>query len=343
MLEGDCGQRAARAGGVPPRVGTGHGLLLAALALAGAAPSLAVGTAAGTVIRSAAEVTGVIGTQTVSVHSNAPSLVVDQLIDVAVGAMQATLPVQPADTSRSLAFRVVNGGNAPETLRLQLTTAVPGNGFDALAHAPALYLGTDGAATLTGNDPPYAPGGNDPVLAPGAGLLVFAVVDVPGGVADGAQGKVELAARVLQASGAPGTVVPGSGGGGGEAIIGLTGGTARADADLLVSGVDVTLLKSATVVDPDGGHVAQSGARIDYDIAVQVSGRNGVHGLVVSDAIPAATRYVPASLQLDGIALSDAADADAGAFLPTPAQIQVSLGDQPAGATHHVRFAVLIN
>ena len=88
----------------------------------------------------------------------------------------------------------------------------------------------------------------------------------------------------------------------------------------------------------DGSSIAEPGSRIDYDIAVQVTGAGLVHGLVVSDPIPASTRYVPASVQIDGIAQSDAV-----AFQPAAGQIQVSFGDVPAGAIHHVRFSVLIN
>lgn len=317
--------------------------LLALVLTAFAGVAHAATTPAGTVIQASAEVSFVVGTQAVTVRSNAPTLTVNQLVDVAAGALMVAVPVQPAEASLSVAFRVVNTGNAPETLRLQLTTAVAGNLFDALPHPPALYLDSDASGTLTGADAPYAPGGNDPVLAAGASVVVFALVDVPAGLADGTRGRLELSARVEQASGAPGTIFPGAGSGGVDAIAGLSGGVAQAGTDLIVSGVDVALVKRATVVDPAGGSAAQSGARIDYDIVVQVSGRSSVHGLVIADPIPASTRYVPASLQLDGVSLSDAADSDAGTFLATAAQVQVSLGDQPAGATHHVHFSVLIN
>jgi len=298
---GVCGNEAARKASSTRRIGAAVGAALALCALGSVAA--AASTPAGTVIQASAEVTYVIGTQTVSVLSNAPSLTVNQLIDVAVGALMASVPVQPAESSRSVAFRVVNTGNAPETLHLQLATAVAGNVFDALPHRPALYLDADASGTLSGADQAYAPGANDPVLAPGAAVVVLALVDVPAGLADGARGRLELSARVGQASGAPGTVFPGAGSGGVDAIAGLSGGSALAGAELLISGVDVALLKSATVVNLAGGSVPQSGSRIDYDIAVQVRGRAGVHSLVVVDPIPASTRYLPASLQLDGIAL----------------------------------------
>ena len=300
--------------------------------------ALAAATPAGTVIQASAEVTFVIGGTPLSVRSNAPALSVDQLIDVAVVAMMTTVPVRSAETGRSLAFRVVNTGNAPETVHLQLATAMAGNGFDAIPRAPSIYLDTDSTSSLTPADVAYAPGGNDPVLAPGASAVVLAVVDVPSGLANGAHSQLEFDARVTAGVGAPGTVQGSAGPNGVDVVTGLSGGVAHATSALLVSGVDVALLQSATVTATDGSSSAEPGARIDYDITVQVTGAGLIHGLVVSDPIPSSTRYVPASVQVDGIAQSDAV-----AFQPAAGQIQVSFGDVPAGAIHHVRFSVLIN
>lgn len=300
-------------------------------------------TPAGTVIQASAEVSYVTGGVPHTLVSNTTSLTVDQLVDVAVVATLATVPVRAAETGRAVAYRVVNTGNATETLHLQLTTAVAGNGFDALPRAPALYLDSDGSGTLTAGDLPYSPGSNDPVLAPGVGALVLVAVDVPAGLADGARSRVELDGRALEGASTPGTVHSGRGPGGVDVVTGLSGGVGRATVELVASGVDVSLVKSASVAAPDGSSLAQSGARIDYDIAVQVGGSGTVHGLVVFDPIPASTQYVPSTLSVDGVPQSDAADADAGSVATLPAQIQVSLGDVPAGATHHVRFSVLIN
>jgi uncharacterized repeat protein (TIGR01451 family) len=305
--------------------------------------ALAAPTAAGTVIQASADVSYVVAGVPVSIRSNATSLTVDQLVDVAVVATFATMPVRATETARAVAFRVVNTGNAPETIHLQLTTAVAGNGFDAVPRAPPLYLDADASGTLSAGDLPYAPGANDPVVAAGASALVLAALDMPAGLADGARSRIELDGRAVQGAATPGTVHSGVGPGGIDVVTGLSGGVGRASVDLIASGVDVALLKNATVTAPDGSAVPEPGARIDYDIAVQVTGSGVVRGLVVSDPIPASTHYVPATLSLDGVAQSDAADADPGSVADLPAQIQVSLGDVPGGATHHVRFSVLIN
>ncbi len=62
--------------------------------------------------------------------------------------------------------------------------------------------------------------------------------------------------------------------------------------------------------------------------------------VVIDDAIPAGTVFVPGSVTLDGAAQSDAADVDAARFDGTA--VRVALGDQPGGTTRIVRFQVRI-
>jgi uncharacterized repeat protein (TIGR01451 family) len=205
--------------------------------------------------------------------------------------------------------------------------------------APTFYLDTDGSGSLTAADAPYVPGSNDPRLAPDANALVFAVFDVPAGVPDAARGPVGVTARAVTGSGAVGAQFPGGGDGGVDAVAGLGGAQAAAQAEVIVSGYDVTVAKSALVADGSGGTRPEPGARITYEIAVSVTGTGTARALVVRDPIPASTRYVPGSLTLDGAAVADAIG-----FQPSdPARIELPLGDLAAGTTRRVRFAVLID
>ena len=63
-------------------------------------------------------------------------------------------------------------------------------------------------------------------------------------------------------------------------------------------------------------------------------------GVRIADPVPQGTRYVPGSLTLDGAALSDAADADAGQA--DGSTIAVTLGTVPTPITHRVQFQVQI-
>jgi hypothetical protein len=61
----------------------------------------------------------------------------------------------------------------------------------------------------------------------------------------------------------------------------------------------------------------------------------------VSDSVPTGTSYKTGSLTLDGSALTDAADGDAGSFAGSG--IAVNLGTVASGATRTVTFKVKID
>lgn len=64
---------------------------------------------------------------------------------------------------------------------------------------------------------------------------------------------------------------------------------------------------------------------------------------VLSDAIPANTRYMDGSLYRDGVNLSDAANDDAGEYLGASRTISVSLGNLAGGASGVITFTVRID
>jgi hypothetical protein len=78
---------------------------------------------------------------------------------------------------------------------------------------------------------------------------------------------------------------------------------------------------------------------------VTPSGSGTASNAVFNDAIPANTTYKPGSLKLNGAALSDGVDADAGQFIASPtAQISVALGTLTAvGSAQTISFVVTIN
>ena len=128
--------------------------------------------------------------------------------------------------------------------------------------------------------------------------------------------------------------------------------SASADGTYQVSRVDVTIDKTGAVIEDGlagGGTEPVPGATIEYTLTVNVVGGTA-SGLVISDPIPASTSYVPGSMELNTVALSDGADADEGTLLePTPGNFEISidLGDVVGGAapgtTHTISFAVTIN
>jgi len=96
------------------------------------------------------------------------------------------------------------------------------------------------------------------------------------------------------------------------------------------------------VRDPFGGTSAVPGSVATFTIEARVSGSGNVGNLVVTDAIPAGTTYVPGTLTLDAGALSDAADADAGTASDASG-ISVTLGSVAAGSNRSVTFDVTVD
>ena len=170
---------------------------------------------------------------------------------------------------------------------------------------------------------------NDPVLAADASVRLIVVNSIPNTVAqrqsraqpaDGCCGDRHRRARhdlrPVRATAAS-TQLPAR-----------RGGDAVLFGEYLVADVQLTAVKSQTILDQFGGARPLPGARINYQIVVTPSGTGTATAAAFSDLVPANTTYVAGSLQLNGAALSDAADADAGTFVSAPApEVRVTLGD----------------
>jgi len=307
------------------------------------APALAAGTPAGTDIKNVATATyePTPGAPEVTVDSNTVTLKVDELLDVSVSwGDPSDVVAAPGATGQVLRFTVSNGGNGSEAFGL--STVANGGGDDFDPSVTAIVLDTNGNnAYDAGIDTVYVPGSNDPVLAADEAITVFVLSNIPAGASDTQRGKVDLLAVAKTGSGTPGTSFAGLGQGGGNAIVGATGADAEDDGWYKIAKAAIAFSKSATVADPWGGITQAPGSVITYTLTATVSGTGSLGNVRVSDPIPAGTTYTPGSLTLDGSALSDAADADAGAF--TGSAIGVGLGTLASGASRTVTFKVKID
>lgn len=305
-------------------------------------PAWAGGTPAGSIVRNTATATydSPSGGET-TVTSNEVALTVDEILGATVvSGDPGDVPVTPGSTAQILRYTLTNVGNGSEAFSLLARSNAGGDDFDpSLAE---IVLDSNGNGVYdAGVDTLYVAGSNDPVLAPDAAQTIFVRSTIPAGVTDGQRARVDLVATAATGSGAPGTVLPGLGQGGGNAIVGTTGGTAEDDGWYRVSQASIAFVKSATVLDPFGQTSAMPGAFITYTLAVTVSGSGSIANLRLADSIPAGTSYRAGTLTLDGGPLTDAADADAGTY--TGSGISVSLGNVAAGASHNVTFQVRID
>lgn len=313
-------------------------LLVASFTLG--SPALADGISAGTLIENTASATYDDGAANRTVDSNTVTVRVDELLDVTVTSLDPG-PISTGAGEAILTFEIINQGNGPEAFELVANPAVAGNDFDSVV---------DNIAVDTNGNGTYDPGVDEILTGPETteilqadeSLTVFVIVTIPSGVSDTEESDVELIASAVTGTGAPGTVFTGAGEGGGDAVVGTGGADDSAIGSLLVGITDVQLTKSASIVDPFGGSSAVPGSVVTFTISAEVIGSGSVDGLVVTDAIPADTTYVPNTLSLDGSPLTDASDADAGEADNT-AGISVDLGTVAGGTTQAITFDVTID
>ncbi|MCB1623623.1 MAG: hypothetical protein KDI32_03480 [Pseudomonadales bacterium] len=322
--------------------------LASASALTGllaAGSARAAGVPAGTDIENTAVVNYSVGGSAQSISSNTVTVKVAEILDVVVTLQSPTASVAPGDTRQELVYRVTNSGNGPEAFLLTPTSTLTGDQFDPVPAVPAIYFDTDNSGDLSAADTPYVAGSNDPLLQPDAFVTVLVVNDIPTGLASGNRGRSQLTSAARTGTGVPGAVFAGQGVSGTDAVVGTTGADADAIGEYVVSGVSVSAVKSQSVTDPFGSNRPLPGARIIYQIVVAATGTGTANGAAFTDAIPANTSFVAGSIELNGTALTDAADSDVGAYTATPVpQISVQLGNlTQASGPQTIRFAVTIN
>lgn len=102
-----------------------------------AAPALAAGVTAGTLIENTAVASFDEAGTPRSINSNTVVVRVDELLDVTVTSLDPG-PVTARAGDAVLTFEVTNQGNGPEAFRLTAETAVAGNDFDVTLRAIAI-------------------------------------------------------------------------------------------------------------------------------------------------------------------------------------------------------------
>lgn len=315
-------------------------LLVGAAAVFGSTPALAVGTAAGTVIENTATATFEGPSGPINVPSNQVTVTVDELIDpVVTSDNPGDVAAISGSTKQVQTFTLTNNGNGPESFALTTVYNNGGDDFDPTANSIVIDSNNNGVYD-EGVDTIYVPGTNDPQLAADASVTIFVLSDIPATAGDGDRGNVELVASAKTGTGAPGDSFAGQGEGGGDAVLGISGGTGNDDSFFVVSAATLAFAKSASISDPFGGNEAVPGAIITYTLTASATGSGSLTGVVISDNIPAGTIYEVGTMTLNTAALTDAASDDAGTFNGTG--ISVNIGAMTGGDVETVTFKVKI-
>ena len=175
-------------------------------------------------------------------------------------------------SNEALLFLVTNTGNSAETFTLAGDSVLVGDDFDPAPAAPFIYFDSDGSGDLSPADTPYVAGSNDPLLAADASVAVLLVNDIPLALPDGERGRSELRATAGTGTGAPGTVFAGQGSGGVDAVVGTSGGEVAVFGEYLVGDIQISAVKSQSVLDPFGGSRPVPAPRSHYQIVVTATG-----------------------------------------------------------------------
>ncbi|WP_454759505.1 hypothetical protein [Caulobacter segnis] len=287
----------------------------------------------------------------VTLASNRVSLQVQEIVDVSVETLTPEVEVEADSANQRLAFRIRNLGNGRQAFDLSLL-ALQGDDFDP--HSCSVIVDWDGDGHM---DMAHDRVSNvTPELEPGQAVTVWVSCSIPAGTVHGALARMMLRAwpSVLRngatgAVGNGGTYVvmgPGLRGGGGTGGGGTDGGTTGGPGPstfgtFKVGQVNAQLIKTQSVMDVAGGSRAAPGSIVTYSLEARFGVGANARQVKISDAIPAGSTYVPGSLTVDGAALTDAEDGDAGRLAGNG--VEVALGDVEARTSRTVTFKVRIN
>ncbi len=300
----------------------------------------ATGTPAGTPIVNTAALRYDLGGTTGSTTSNTVSIIVAERLDVAlVRDGQGAIVVTPRPLA--IPFTLTNRDNGNESFVLAASVSPGAVALQALvidADGDGIYDPAKDSAPVDGRTPP---------LSPGQSIKLLAIVVAPAGTAT-ANATLTVTARSTTGSGQTGSAYAGMGDGGGDAVVGRTGAIATVAVPLGTALAGPALFKSQSVRAADGSQNAVRDAVITYTLEARFS--DAVTGARIVDPIPDGTVFVPGSLMLDGAALTDGADGDAGRFEAPGAQagatprggIAVALGQVAAASVHTVQFKTKI-
>ncbi len=338
--------------------------LLLAIFLTWTATAQGAGTASGTPISNTVllqcDLCGPGGTS-----SNTASFVVDNKVNVSVAESDGdATPVIAGQTSAVTRFTVTNNGNAIQDYALAAANVASGaslfggiDNFDATACLVRVESGgvpgLDATDTETFIDE----------LLPDASRTVYVACNIPAGLSTGDQAIVSLIATALAGTtpGLAGAVALQDAGANDPATVQVVFADAAGSDDAVRDGKHsardayrvgalLSLNKSVINVQDPFGCSAPSGCRIvpgsvlTYRIDLVASGSGTLDDLVLSDPIPANLSYVPGSVIVDGVAKTDAADADQADFgISQPNTVTVSPGSVSAPLTSWFSFRATIN
>jgi len=304
--------------------------------------AFAVGTAANTDITNTATVNFTVGgvSQT-PVTSNITTFKVDRKVAITVDNNATQTTTAPGTPNAAVIYTVTNAGNGTDSF----TLAAANQGSDAF-DVTNLRVYRD--STTSGPLANVYDASDTLVAAPVSfnadqSLVFFIVSDIPLTPTNTQFADVRLTATTTstQTVGADNPAV--------VDVVFIDSG--RDGSEFIsnrynISAATLAVVKTASVISdpfnltgPD--RKAIPGATMQYSIVLTNSGAANATAVALSDAIPANTTYVPASMTLNAAPLTDVAADDAGTFAANT--VNVTVGNVASGGgTATVTFRVII-
>jgi len=291
----------------------------------------AQGTLAKTSIANQANINYIVGGISNSIKSNTDTFIVDRVVDVKVNWQDvAPIKVARGDKNRVLTFRLTNEGNGEDNITLSyehnassdftptninIIRDVNNNGrydINVDLNVSHVTLNADENVTLfiIGNIP------NDSSVKPGKHSYeqLFAVSNSTTSVGEDRANELDVVLRRAKDSD---------------------------EGEWQVREYWLSSQKSAIVHSED--NTLHTGTHITYKISVWIGGDADNHTISqvdIKDAIPDGTRYLPGTLKLDGVLLTDNSDGDAGTC--DGAVVDVAAGTLSGNVQKTVTFDVEI-
>lgn len=288
------------------------------------------GTRAGTTIVNTAGLRYDLGETTQSTESNTVTIIVAERLDVAL-IRDGQGPILVTQQPVVVPLTLTNQDNGDESFVVAATLS-PGS-----IELRTLVIDADGDGRYDPAKDSALADGKTPLLSPGQSIKLLAIVAAAAG-GGAANATLTVTAHAATGSGGVGTSYVGEGDGGGDAVVGRTGAIATIAVPLNTALAGPALLKSQSVLAADGSQNAVRDAVITYTLEARFT--DAVTGARIVDPIPAGTTFVPGSLTLDGVALTEAGDGDVGRL--DGGAIAVALGRVAAASVHTVQFKAKI-
>ncbi|RYG35912.1 MAG: hypothetical protein EON93_05870 [Burkholderiales bacterium] len=293
-------------------------------------------TPAGAVIHNSAAVSFDMDGASHTVQSNTVETRVAELVSYAVSVVTPTVGGARVGEVLTYTLDITNTGNGDECF---VVSQQPNANVAEPVELVAVHVDSDGDGTFNATkDAVIAAGSCGPQIATNRRMRFFALGRMP---ADTGESQAEFALNVAPHDSGPGygSVLPGSGDAGADKVIGYDAGASAARMWAQTSKLVVSLVKSQ-LVSGRAQTTAVTGDVITYSLLFKAGGEGLVKGAVVSDPLPADLGYMPGTLILDGVALSDSSDADAGHS--ADGLVAVRLPDQVAPFEHTITFQAVV-